>query len=66
VPVRATSAEQVLQGKAFTPELCVTAGQAAKSDVDPLSDHRASAAYRKAMTGVLVERALKQTLNRLA
>jgi carbon-monoxide dehydrogenase medium subunit len=66
VPVRATSAEQVLQGKAFTPELCVTAGQAAKSDVDPLSDHRASGAYRKAMTGVLVERALKQTLSRLA
>lgn len=66
VPVRALSAEQALQGKVLTPELCVTAGQAAKSDVDPLSDHRASAAYRKAMTGVLVERALKLTLSRLA
>jgi carbon-monoxide dehydrogenase medium subunit len=66
VPVRATSAEQALLGKVLTLELCTTAGQAAKSDVDPLSDHRASAAYRKAMTGVLVERALKQTLNRLA
>ncbi len=65
-PVRATSAEQALQGKVLTLELCVTAGQAAKSDVDPLSDHRASGMYRKAMTGVLVERALKQTLSRLA
>lgn len=65
VPARAHSAEQLLQGKALTLELCVAAGQAAKSDVDPLSDHRASAEYRKAMTAVLVERVLKQTVSRL-
>jgi carbon-monoxide dehydrogenase medium subunit len=65
VPVRATSAEKALQGKTLTQELCATAGQAAKSDVEPLADHRASAEYRKAMTGVLVERVLQQTLNRL-
>jgi carbon-monoxide dehydrogenase medium subunit len=64
-PVRAVSAEAALQGKTLTPESCIAAGQAARSDMDPLSDHRASAEYRKAMTGVLVERALKQTLNRL-
>ena len=66
VPVRSPSAEQALQGKALTAELCVTAGQTAKNDVDPLSDHRASAQYRKAMTAVLVERALKKTMGRLA
>jgi len=66
VPARALSAERVLQGQALSEELCAAAGQAAKSDVDPLSDHRASAEYRNAMTGVLVERALKKTLSRLA
>ena len=65
VPVRANSAEKALLGNTLTPELCAKAGQAAKSEVDPLSDHRASAEYRKAMAGVLVERALKQTLSRL-
>jgi CO/xanthine dehydrogenase FAD-binding subunit len=43
----------------------VAAGQAARSDVDPLADHRASAEYRKAMVGVLVERVLKRALLRL-
>ena len=65
VPVRAVSAEKALLGKVLTADLSATAGQAAKTDVDPLSDHRASAEYRKAMTGVLVERALKKTLSRL-
>lgn len=65
VPVRATSAEKALHCKTLTQELCATAGQAAKSDVEPLSDHRASAEYRKAMTGVLVERVLQKTLSRL-
>ena len=66
VPARAGSAEQALRGKALTADQCVAAAQAAKNDVDPLSDHRASAEYRKAMTGVLVERVLKQVMSRLA
>jgi len=66
VPTRASSAEQALLGNKLTAELCASAGQAARSDVDPLSDHRASADYRRAMTGVLVERALLKTLDRLA
>lgn len=64
-PVRAPSAEQVLQGKKLTHAECAEAGEAAKSDVDPLSDHRASADYRKAMTGVLVNRTLQQIIDRL-
>jgi len=66
VPARASTAEQALQGKELTAEQCAVAGQAAKSDVDPLSDHRASAEYRKAMTGILVERTLTKALSRLA
>jgi len=65
-PVRAPSAERALQANQLTEALCVEAGRAAKADVEPLSDHRASSSYRKAMTGILVERALKQTLGRLA
>ncbi len=64
-PVRATSAEELLKGQKLSEADCSEAGEAAKSDVDPLDDHRASAAYRKAMTGVLVERALKKTIERL-
>jgi len=66
VPVRARSAEEALQGNMLTAEHCAAAGAAAIPDVDPLSDHRASADYRKAMAGVLVERALIKTLSRLA
>jgi carbon-monoxide dehydrogenase medium subunit len=64
-PVRAPSAESVINGNSLSDELCAKAGDAARGDVDPLSDHRASAAYRKAMTKVLVERALTKAGQRL-
>jgi CO/xanthine dehydrogenase FAD-binding subunit len=64
-PVRAISAEAVLTGHALTESLCAEAGRAARGDVEPLDDHRASAAYRKAMSGVFVERTLKKVLERL-
>lgn len=64
-PVRAPAAEQVLQGQRLTHAECAEAGEAARSDVDPLTDHRASADYRKAMAGVLVDRTLQQIINRL-
>jgi CO/xanthine dehydrogenase FAD-binding subunit len=64
-PVRARSAEAALAGKPFTPELAAQAGKAAQGDVEPMSDHRASAAYRRAMTAVLVERALRTAFARL-
>lgn len=65
VPFRARSAEEVLEGQSLTADLCVEAGHKARDEIDPLDDHRASAAYRKAMTGVFVERVLKQALSRL-
>lgn len=66
VPVRATSAESILKGKALSLENIEEAARCAKEDVDPLSDHRASAEYRKAMTEVLVKRCLIRSLNRLS
>ena len=65
VPVRANSAEEVLTGNNLNDEICAEAGQAARSDVDPMTDHRASSKYRKHMTGILVERAVRKAITRL-
>jgi carbon-monoxide dehydrogenase medium subunit len=59
-PLRATSAERLLAGEALGAGLLRAAGEAAKTAVDPLSDHRGSAAYKREMTGVMVGRALGQ------
>ena len=64
-PVRATSAETVLKGQTLTQERVSHAAARAKEDVVPLSDHRASAEYRIAMTEVLVRRCLQRSLERL-
>ena len=64
-PVRATSAETVLKGQTLTQERVSHAAARAKEDVVPLSDHRASAEYRVAMTEVLVRRCLQRSLERL-
>lgn len=62
--VRAPSAEAALTGKKLDAGSMQQAAAVAKNDVDPLSDHRASAAYRSAMTAVLLERTLKRIQNR--
>jgi aerobic carbon-monoxide dehydrogenase medium subunit len=59
-PLRATSAERLLAREALGEGLLQAAGEAAKTAVDPLSDHRGSAAYKREMTGVMVGRALGQ------
>jgi carbon-monoxide dehydrogenase medium subunit len=56
---RLAKAEAVLNGKAVDEALAVKAGEAASAEVDPQEDIHASAAYRRALTGTLVERALK-------
>jgi len=65
-PVRATSAERVLRGAELGEATLAEAGEAARLDIEPWSDHRASAAYRTAVAGVLVRRALERALARLA
>jgi CO/xanthine dehydrogenase FAD-binding subunit len=64
-PVRATAAETLLQGEKMSDELLQRAAAAVPSDLQPMSDHRASAAYRSAMAKTLTERALRQALARL-
>jgi aerobic carbon-monoxide dehydrogenase medium subunit len=59
-PLRATSAEALLRGEPFGEGLLEAAGEAAKTAVDPLSDHRGSAVYKREMTAVMVGRALEQ------
>ena len=64
-PVRASAAENLLTGAVVDEDSIAGAGEAAKSGVDPISDHRASAEYRAAMVKVLVEKALRKALARV-
>jgi carbon-monoxide dehydrogenase medium subunit len=59
-PLRATSAEALLGGAPLGESLLQAAGEAAKAAVDPLTDHRGSAAYKREMTAVMVGRVLGQ------
>ncbi|MFQ5738460.1 MAG: FAD binding domain-containing protein [Acidobacteriota bacterium] len=65
-PVRAVSSEKLLQGEKLTDELVKEAGQAARSDIRPVSDQRASSQYRSVVAKVLVERALRRAVPTLA
>ena len=65
-PVRAVSSEKLLKGKKLTDELLKEAGRAVQSDLSPVSDQRASSQYRSAVASVLVERALRRAVPRLA
>ena len=56
---RLPKAEAALNGKAVDEALAVKVGEAAAAEVEPQEDIHASAAYRRALTGTLAERALK-------
>ncbi|HWP59195.1 MAG TPA: xanthine dehydrogenase family protein subunit M [Candidatus Acidoferrales bacterium] len=62
-PIRAREAEAVLRGQPITPEALREAGEKAKGEVDPISDIRGSAWYKKEMVGVFVRRALEQAIS---
>jgi CO/xanthine dehydrogenase FAD-binding subunit len=57
-PIRLTAAESVVQGKAITDAIVREAGAVASESVHPADDIHAPAAYRRALIGVLTERAL--------
>jgi len=57
-PLRLVPAETVLNGKMIDQETVALAGAAAAAAVDPPDDIHASGAYRRALVGVMVERAL--------
>jgi carbon-monoxide dehydrogenase medium subunit len=64
-PIRAREAEAVLRGQPVKAEALREAGEKAKQAVDPISDFRGSAAYKKEMAGVFVRRALEKALGGL-
>ena len=59
-PLRARAAEALLPGVRLGESLVRAVGEAAKGEVDPLDDHRGSAAYKREMTAVMVGRCLAQ------
>ena len=63
-PMRAPKAEQVLLGRAVNEETAKEAGNTARLEAKPISDIRASEAYRREMVGVLTKRAIMAALDR--
>ena len=64
-PIRAREAEAVLRGQPVKAEALREAAEKAKQAVDPISDFRGSAAYKREMAGVFVRRALEKALEGL-
>jgi carbon-monoxide dehydrogenase medium subunit len=64
-PIRAHEAEAILRGQPVKTEALREAAEKAKQLVDPVSDFRGSAAYKREMAGVFVRRALEAALNSL-
>ena len=65
IPLRAMLAEAQIEGELLsdlTPDRLADAGLIAASECDPIDDHRASAAYRREMVGVLTRRLLASAL----
>jgi carbon-monoxide dehydrogenase medium subunit len=61
-PLRLREVEALLEGRKITPELLDRARETAREGISPISDVRASADYRRHITGVLVGRALSSLL----
>jgi aerobic carbon-monoxide dehydrogenase medium subunit len=59
-PLRLAGVEDVLNGQLIDDATIAKAEAAASAAVDPQDDIHASAAYRRALVGTMVERALKQ------
>ncbi|HZU14080.1 MAG TPA: FAD binding domain-containing protein [Chloroflexota bacterium] len=64
VAVRAGAAEAVLEGQEPTDDIIAEAARAVNDDIRPISDWRASEAYRRRMSGVLLGRAVHRARQR--
>lgn len=64
-PVRAQAAEELLEGKPLSEETIEEAGALARQGLEPMSDHRASAAFRSLLAATLTRRALRRAQNRI-
>jgi xanthine dehydrogenase small subunit len=60
-PVRAVATEATLCGQPWTPASVKQAMEALRSEFQPISDMRASAAYRSEVLGNLLERFWQET-----
>ena len=63
-PIRATAAEQALEGQPLTPQQIARAAQLAVEAARPISDQRGSADFRRHLVGVLTRRTLTTALER--
>jgi len=66
VPVRATAAEQALEGQPLTPQAIARAADLAVDAARPISDQRGSAEFRRHLVRVLTRRTLTLALERAA
>jgi carbon-monoxide dehydrogenase medium subunit len=62
-PIRATATEQLVTGQRATPDVLRHAAEAVAEQVDPLSDFRGPAEYKRDMAVVFTRRALERILN---
>lgn len=59
-PIRLRAVEALLEGKGLDPDLMAEAGDLAARSVAPISDIRATEAYRRRIVGVYLRRALQE------
>lgn len=64
-PLRVPEVEALMKGKELTSELIAEVGELSMSYVQPITDVRGTAEYRKDMCGVLVKRAINAVLERV-
>jgi carbon-monoxide dehydrogenase medium subunit len=64
VPMRAHAAESLLSGKRIDEALLADVAERVRQAVKPISDHRASAEYRREMSAALTVRALREAAQR--
>lgn len=62
-PIRARKAEDLLRGRTLDEKLIAQAAELAESESRPISNVRASAAYRREMVRVLTRRALERCIS---
>ena len=60
-PLRAYATEELLEGSPWTAETVAEAAAVLRAEGTPMSDHRASSAYRTAMLGTSLERFFAET-----
>jgi xanthine dehydrogenase iron-sulfur cluster and FAD-binding subunit A len=62
IPLRLTSTEALLEGKEIDQDLLDSISQMVEQEVKPITDVRSTEEYRRAVSGVLVKRALQAAL----